>query len=325
MVSAEPQTLSAPLNLSFDYTRSLGPVLGAFMTGLRERRVVGSRDSAGRVHVPPLEFDPDTTAALTEIVPVADTGTVTTWSWNQHPVDGQPFDRPFAYALITLDGADTALLHAVDVSGPEQMATGMRVHARWAAETRGAIGDIEAFVPGEGANTPSEPPPEPAPTADPVTMLTTPVSLSLQHSASEPETRYLRALAQGRLLGQRCSTCGNVYVPPRNACPIDGIPTTEEVDLPDTGVVTTFCVVNVPFLGQRITPPYVAAYVLIDGADIPFLHLVLGCEPSEVRMGMRVRASWRPRAEWSESPGNISHFEPTGEPDAPYSDYERHL
>ena len=28
------------------------------------------------------------------------------------------------------------------------------------------------------------------------------------------------------------------------------------------GTVTTFCIVNVPFYGQKIKPPYVAAYVL---------------------------------------------------------------
>ncbi|WP_019201969.1 Zn-ribbon domain-containing OB-fold protein [Tsukamurella sp. 1534] len=320
-MTAEPQTLSAPLTLSFDYTRSLGPVLGAFMTNLRARRIVGTRDASGRVHVPPLEFDPDTTAPLTDVVAVSDTGTVTSWTWNAHPVEGQPFDRPFAYALVRLDGADTSLLHAVDVASPDRISTGMRVRARWAEEPTGAIGDILAFEPGEGDGIP----PGEAPSGDAVTMVTTPVNLHLHHSASEPETRYLRAMAEGRLLGQRCSTCGNVYVPPRNSCPIDGIPTTEEVDLPDTGVVTTFCVVNVPFQGQRIKPPYVAAYVLIDGADIPFLHLVLGCDAAEVRMGMRVRAMWRPREEWTESPGNISHFEPTGEPDAPYESYERHL
>ena len=66
-----------------------------------------------------------------------------------------------------------------------------------------------------------------------------------------------------------------------------------------------------------------AAYVLLDGADIAFLHLILGCAADEVRMGMRVgrcggRArSGAPRAE------NINHFRPTGEPDAPYETYAR--
>ena len=35
--------------------------------------------------------------------------------------------------------------------------------------------------------------------------------------------------------------------------------------------------------------------MLLDGADIAFQHLVLGCDPSEVRMGMRVRAVWGER------------------------------
>ena len=61
--------------------------------------------------------------------------------------------------------------------------------------------------------------------------------------------------SEGKLVGQRCPTCEKVYIPPRSACPVDGTPTAEEVELPDTGNVTTFCIVNVPFLGQRMMPP----------------------------------------------------------------------
>jgi uncharacterized OB-fold protein len=84
--------------------------------------------------------------------------------------------------------------------------------------------------------------------------------------------------------------------------------------------VTTFCIVNVEYPGQRdqgFTPPYVAAAVLLDGADIAFQHLVLGCDASEVRMGMRVRAVWGDEG--------VSHFEPAGEADAPYESYERFM
>ena len=89
--------------------------------------------------------------------------------------------------------------------------------------------------------------------------------------------------------------------------------------------MTTFCIVNVPFLGQKITPPYVSAYVLLDGADIALLHLILGVDASEVRMGMRVKAVWRPREEWKASMENISHFEPIDEPDADFDTYKHHL
>jgi uncharacterized protein len=313
--------LSAPLEVGFDYTRSLGPVLGRFMTGLRDRRIEGVRGSDGRVHVPPVEYDPATAHPLTEFVAVADEGTVESWSWMPAPLEGQPLAHPFAWALVRLDGADTAMLHAVDAGSPDRMRTGMRVRVRWAAEPVGSIRDIACLEPLEGP-APSRPEP---PGGDPVTMVTTPVHLHYTHSASEEESRYLRGLAEGRLLGQRCPECGKVYIPPRGACPTDGVPTSEEVELPDRGIVTTFCIVNVPFLGQRIQPPYVAAYVLLDGADIAFLHLVLGCAADEVRMGMRVEAVWKPREEWGTTVANIDHFRPTGEPDAPFESYAEHL
>ncbi|MGH3863981.1 Zn-ribbon domain-containing OB-fold protein [Actinokineospora sp.] len=312
--------LSAPLRVGFDYTRSLGPVLGHFMTGLRSRRVVGVRGSDGRVHVPPVEYDPVTAAPLSEFVEVAAEGTVVTWSWMPKPLAGQPFDRPFAWAMVRLDGADTPLLHAVDVSDPSAMSTGMRVRIRWAANPVGGITDIACFEPVSNPST--ELPPVSA--AD-VTMVTTPIHLDVVHSVSPEESKYLRSLAHGKLLGQRCPRCHKVYIPPRGACPVDGVPTTDEVELPDIGTVTTFCVVNVPFLGQRIKPPYVAAYVLLDGADIAFLHLVLGCAADEVRMGMRVRAVWKPAEDWGTTLENIDHFAPAGEPDAPYETYEGHL
>lgn len=312
--------LSAPLEIGFDYTRSLGPVLGRFMTGLRERRILGSRGSDGRVHAPVLEYDPVTHEPLTELVEVADEGAVVTWSWMPRPLEGQPLTRPFAWALIRLDGADTPMLHAVDAGEPGRMHTGMRVRARWTAEPIGHIRDIECFEP-SGSGTAAHPPT----VAPPVTEIITPIRLRYRHSASPAETRYLHGLADGRLLGQRCPACGKVYVPPRGACPTDGVPTTDEVELPDRGTVTTFCIVNVPFAGQRVTPPYVAAYVLLDGADIPIQHLVLGCPADEVRMGMRVEAVWRPREQWGTTPENIDHFRPSGEPDAPYESYAAHL
>jgi uncharacterized OB-fold protein len=156
-------------------------------------------------------------------------------------------------------------------------------------------------------------------------MITTPVRLHYEHTASPGESSFLRGLADGKLLGQRCPACGKVYIPPRGACPTCGVPTTDEVELSDQGTVTTFCVVNVPYPGQRVAPPYVAASVLLDGADIPIQHLILGCDPGEVRMGMRVRAFWKPRHQWGTTPENIDHFFPTGEPDAPYETYAHHL
>ena len=326
------QSLRAPLEIGFDYTRSLGPTLSQFMTALADRRILGARGADGRVHAPPFEYDPVTFAPPAELVEVGPEGSVVSWSWAPEPLEGQPLAHPFAWALIRLDGADTAMLHAVDAGSAAAMWTGMRVRARWTLITSGDIRDIACFEPCDAPEQawpprpePSSAEPGPAQRGQPVAMITTPVRLHYEHTVSAGESRFLRGLADGRLLGQRCPACGKVYIPPRGACPTDGVPTTDEVELPDIGTVTTFCVVNVPYPGQRVAPPYVAAAVLLDGADIPFQHLILGCEASEVRMGMRVRAVWKPRDEWGTTPENIDHFRPADEPDAPYESYAHHL
>jgi uncharacterized OB-fold protein len=310
--------LRAPLEIEFDYTRSLGPVLSEFMTALAGRRILGARGADGRVHAPPFEYDPVGSEPPGELTEVGPEGTVVSWSWMPEPLEGQPLARPFAWALIRLDGADTAMLHAVDAGSAAVMRTGLRVRARWAASRVGSIRDIACFEPCDGPVPMAGPDEAEDPREETVTGTITPVRLSYMHTASPGESAYLRGLADRRLLGQRCDVCGQVYVPPRGTCPADGVLTQEEVELPDTGTVTTFCVVNVGYPGQRVTPPYVAAAVLLDRADIAFQHLILGCEPGEVRMGLRVKAVW------SDS-GGISHFAPTGEPDAAYETYARHL
>ncbi|MCW2597025.1 MAG: hypothetical protein JWP39_2913, partial [Jatrophihabitans sp.] len=83
--------------------------------------------------------------------------------------------------------------------------------------------DQAASAPATGPRTAVEP--------AAVTIITTPVSLRVQHSASIQETRYLLSLEQGKLIGQRCPVCRKVYIPPRGACPVDGVPTEEEVEL----------------------------------------------------------------------------------------------
>ncbi|ADT97613.1 predicted nucleic-acid-binding protein containing a Zn-ribbon [Mycolicibacterium gilvum Spyr1] len=315
--------LSAPLKLAFDYTRSVGPLLGDFFTALRERRIVGVRGSDGKVLVPPAEYDPVTWEQLTEIVPVASVGTVLSWTWQPQPLPGQPLDRPFAWALIKLDGADTPLLHAVDTgaAGSAGISTGARVHAHWVDEPVGAITDIAYFALGDEAE---DVPPAPE-GLDPVTMVVSPSAIEIQHTASLPESTFLRALEQGTLLGARSGETGKVYFPPKEADPATGLELNNFVELPDKGTVTTFAIINIPFAGQRIKPPYVAAYVLLDGADIPFLHLVTEIDPSEVRMGMRVQAVWKPEEEWGLGIDNIDYFRPTGEPDADYDTYKHHL
>ena len=133
------EVLQAPLVLEYPFTRSTGPVIGAFLAGLKAGVISGIRRADGSVLCPPLEYDPLTAEPLTEMVEVGQSGEVLTWAWNGDPRAQQPFDRQFAWALIRLDGA-------------QAMSTGMRVRAVWRQEREGHIADIAGFepIPAEG-------------------------------------------------------------------------------------------------------------------------------------------------------------------------------
>ncbi len=142
---SDVKPLAAKHVLEFDYTRSLGPTLTAFFQGLREHRIVGSKTADGRVIVPPTPHDPDTGEDCVGLVDLPATGTVSTWAWVSKPRRNHPLERPFAFALITIDGASTGMVHAVDAGDESNMSTGMKVKARWAEEARGSILDLECF------------------------------------------------------------------------------------------------------------------------------------------------------------------------------------
>jgi uncharacterized OB-fold protein len=208
-----------------------------------------------------------------------------------------------------MDGADTAMLHAVDLGEgaaepPRRLRAGLRVRPRYRADRVGSVLDIECFEPE-------------------VTMHVTPSRLEYDLQPGRALARFLEGMAEGRILGHRCDVCGKVMVPIKGVCPRDGVPTTEEVEVAGTGTVTTYAVNNIPD-ARAPEVPFVSAYILLDGADVSMLALVSGIPADEVRMGMRVRAVWKPREEWERSIGNIRWFEPTGEPDAPFESIKEH-
>ena len=128
--------------------------------------------------------------------------------------------------------------------------------------------------------------------SEPVLGVISPVRLEYTFSAGRAQSRFLRALTQRRFLGRRCPQCKGVYVPARGSCPTCGVPTDEEVEVGPQGTVTMFCIVNLPFYGQQIQPPYACASIQLDGADVSLFHLVQEVPASDVRTGMRVEPVW---------------------------------
>jgi len=132
----------------FPYKHSTGEVIGRFLAGLKEeKRIWGQRVAGQGVVVPPLgysEVDGSVGAEWVEVKPV---GVVTAVARVHRPLAHlHPSSEPFAFVLVKLDGADTALAHVVR-DDLERLRVGSRVEAVWApdAERRGSIRDIACF------------------------------------------------------------------------------------------------------------------------------------------------------------------------------------
>jgi uncharacterized OB-fold protein len=150
-----------------------------------------------------------------------------------------------------------------------------------------------------------------------ITGIETPIYLKYRFTAGEAATRFLGQLKEGRLVGQRCPSCNNVYVPPRGSCAACGVATTEEVPVSDKATVQSFTIVHIPIPGNPIQPPYIVANLVADGANISFIHLMSECVNEEVHQGQRVQAVWKPSEEWDYAMDNIRYFKPIDEPDVP--------
>jgi uncharacterized OB-fold protein len=175
--------------------------------------------------------------------------------------------------------------------------------------------------------------------ADDAIMMDHLVTLTYHETLPPEGVRFAEALIDGRILGQRCTACGRVFVPPKGYCPLDVVLLSEadDVEVADTGTVTGFTIVApVKYYGQTKTEPFVYASVLLDGASGTLGGQDISAVPADkVRAGMRVRAVWKPPAErnaegmsargYASVSGCISSFEPTGEPDAPREHYKEHV
>jgi uncharacterized protein len=165
------------------------------------------------------------------------------------------------------------------------------------------------------------------------------VSLTYRERLTPNLDRFADGLLAGKLIGQKCPACGRVYLPGKGYCPIDVVEMSEadDTEVSDVGTVTGFTIVTpVRYYGQQETEPFVHASVLLDGADNALGGQdITGIPHEELRMGLRVRAVWKPPAErsveglssrgWGGVQGVIDTFEPTGEPDADPEHFQEHI
>ncbi|CAN5575651.1 OB-fold nucleic acid binding domain-containing protein [soil metagenome] len=307
--------------ITFPYKRSLGPVVGTFMSALTEKRILGIR-SGDAVLVPPMEWDPATGAELAhDFVEVGPDGTVESWNWVPTPSEQHPLDHAFAFAFIKLDGATTPLLHAVDAGSADAISNGARVAPRWKGTRVGRLDDIACFVLGEESEIDGE---DTGPAEEPVGRMDYIASITYKNPVPEATDRAVEASRENRLLGATCPVCGRTYSGGKGYCPIDAVEIgpENEVDLPEIGTITNFAIVTpVQYPGQTETEPFVRAFVLLDATEVVLPYQpVIELPYDEVHVGQRVSAVWASPAEQVEDGGamggaygNLLGWIPNGE------------
>lgn len=146
MKTSDTEILEADFELGYTYTRTLGETIGKFLAALKEKQLYGIRAADGKVIFPPTEYDPRDSSTLHEFVPIDETGTVAAWTWIDNTRPHHNVDKPFAFALIKLNGADTPFLHRLYADDPATIRAGMAVSVQWREKTTGSINDIDGFI-----------------------------------------------------------------------------------------------------------------------------------------------------------------------------------
>jgi uncharacterized OB-fold protein len=127
-------------------------------------------------------------------------------------------------------------------------------------------------------------------------------------------SRFLDGLKAGEILGRKCDSCGRTMVPPRMYCEECFRPTDAWVRVKDTGTVNTFSISYVNTDASRRETPILVSVVDLDGASplMGILHLLGEVEPKDIRVGMKVRAVWKPKEERTGAITDIRYFKPEG-------------
>ncbi|MBI3286767.1 MAG: Zn-ribbon domain-containing OB-fold protein [Chloroflexi bacterium] len=124
--------------------------------------------------------------------------------------------------------------------------------------------------------------------------------------------RYLEELRNGRLMGVRHRRCGRTVIPPRIFCEQCFAPMDEWGELPDTGTVNTFSICYVSWDVKRLEVPEIPAVIEIDGTSprVGILHKLGEVDPQQVKVGMPVKAVWKPAEERNGAITDILYFQP---------------
>jgi len=123
---------------------------------------------------------------------------------------------------------------------------------------------------------------------------------------------YFRNLKEkGTFLGARCEKCEITYVPPRTYCEkCFSRLENNYIEVGISGTVHTYTVLYKDLDGSEKENPVLMAMVRLDGTDGGIIHYLGEVGPSEVKIGMKVKAVLKPKKARQGAINDIKYFKP---------------
>jgi len=145
-----------------------------------------------------------------------------------------------------------------------------------------------------------------------VTAVTYRPEAKFSWAAGEAMSRFLAELKDGRLIARTCRKCKRVLFPPRMFCEECFRPTDAWTYVKDTGTIETYSISYIDLDARRIPVPIYVGVVSVDGASpkMGMMHYFGEVTEKTIRIGMRVRAVWRPARERVGSVLDILYWRP---------------
>ena len=116
---------------------------------------------------------------------------------------------------------------------------------------------------------------------------------------------------KGTFLGTRCERCDVNYVPPRIYCEkcFQRLENNYK-KVGSTGTVHTYTVLYKNLDGSSKKSPAILGLIRLDGTDGGMVHYLGDVDPSDVEIGLRVKAVLKPKKERIGSIHDIKFFKP---------------
>ncbi len=129
-----------------------------------------------------------------------------------------------------------------------------------------------------------------------------PAVLPFKYSAGKAASRFFCELRDNKkIMGAKCSKCGNAYVPPRPVCGQCFEATDEWIECGPRGTLVGYTVVTYPFLdpltGKERPVPYGYGFILLDGSTTKIQHFLEVAEMEKLKSGLRVEPVFKEERE----------------------------